>query len=149
LQTESGFSVRVGFKASASTLNVSIEGRMINAGYQLGAVDAKDYTAAVLDNYRYRLRSGATGPSDLDRAKEELRKITDRYPRFSNKLQTYNEAITAINAAGDFTQQRFSNLISYLYSFLIAADDFEDHMKFCYFSSKKITNLSGLYLILQ
>ena len=149
LQTESGFSVRVGFKASASTLNVSIEGRMINAGYQLGAVDAKDYTAAVLDNYRYRLRSGATGPSDLDRSKEELRKITDRYPRFSNKLQTYNEAITAINAAGDFTQQRFSNLISYLYSFLIAADDFEDHMKFCYFSSKKITNLSGLYLILQ
>lgn len=149
VQTESGFAIRVGFKASATTLNVSIEGRMISAGYQLGAVDAKDYTREVLDNYKYALRSGIPVPSDMDKAKQELKEITNKYPRFSNKFQSYDEAITALSGTSDLTQKRFINLISYLYSFLIAADDFEAHMKFCYFSSKKITNLSGLYLILQ
>lgn len=41
LKTKSGFAVRAGFKASSTTLNVSLEGRMLGAGYQLGAIDAK------------------------------------------------------------------------------------------------------------
>ena len=32
---------------------------------------------------------------------------------------------------------------------MIVPTDFKKHMKFCYFTAKKITTDSGLYLILQ
>ena len=42
--TKSGFtSVRVGFKASATTLNVSLEGRFIGAGFQTAALTLRKY----------------------------------------------------------------------------------------------------------
>ena len=47
------------------------------------------------------------------------------------------------------TQDRFSNLMSYMYSFLIKPKKFEDHMKFNYFTSKKLTTDSSIYLIIQ
>jgi hypothetical protein len=151
IQTKSGFAVRVGFKASATTLNVSIEGRMISAGYQLGAVDAKDYTKEVEQAHSYTLRNGVTGGNELymDDAKRELKEIFTKYSRVSNTIRNYDHAIQLIDGADELTKKRFVNIISYLYSFLIKPAMFETHMKFCYFSAKKITGLSGLYLILQ
>lgn len=151
IQTKSGFAVRVGFKASATTLNVSIEGRMISAGYQLGAVDAKDYTKEVEQAHSYTLRNGVTGGNELyiDDAKRELKEIFTKYSRVSNTIRNYDHAIQLIDGADELTKKRFVNIISYLYSFLIKPAVFETHMKFCYFSAKKITGLSGLYLILQ
>lgn len=151
VQTKSGFAVRVGFKASATTLNVSLEGRMIGAGYQLGAVDAKDYTKEVATLHGYTLRNGISGgiTANIDKAKDEMKEIFNKYPRVSNTIKNYNDAIKIVDEADDLTQKRFVNIISYLYSILIKPNDFEAHMKFCYFSSKKITGLSGLYLILQ
>ncbi len=151
VQTKSGFAVRVGYKASATTLNVSLEGRMIGAGYQLGAVDAKDYTNEVATNHGYTLRNGVGGGnvSNIDTAKAEMKEIFNKYPRVSNTISDYDQGIKIVDAADDLTQKRFINIISYLYSILIKPNDFETHMKFCYFSAKKITGLSGLYLILQ
>lgn len=151
VQTKSGFAVRVGFKASATTLNVSLEGRMINAGYQLGAVDAKDYTKEIEQNYSYALRSGVAGGNEiyLDVAKKELKEIFMKYSRVSNTIENYDHAVQLVDAADELTRKRFVNIVSYLYSILIKPTKFETHMKFCYFSAKKITGLSGLYLILQ
>jgi hypothetical protein len=151
LQTKSGFAVRVGFKASATTLNVSIEGRMISAGYQLGAVDAKDYFKEVTNVHNYNLRNGVDGGrvEYMDKAKKELSEIFAKYPRISNTIESYDEAIRLVDIADDLTQKRFVNLISYLYSYLIVPKDFEKHIKFSYFSAKKITGVSGIYLILQ
>jgi len=150
VQTKSGFAARVGFKASATTLNVSIEGRMIGAGYQLGAVDSKDYRNEVATIHRYSLRSGpVSSATELDKAKKELKEIFDKYSRISNTLDSYDDAITKMLAGDKLTQDRFVNIISFLYSFLILPKSFETHMKFCYFSAKKITTLSGIYLILQ
>ena len=151
VQTKSGFAVRVGYKASATTLNVSLEGRMISAGYQLGAVDAKDYTREVAEQHRYELRNGVAGGNIayMDDAKRELKEIFSKYGRVSNTIKDYDSAINLVDSADDLTQKRFVNIISYLYSILITPSKFETHMKFCYFSAKKITGVSGLYLILQ
>lgn len=150
LQTISGFAVRVGYKASATTLNVSLEGRMISAGYQLGAVDAKAYQNEVSTTYRYQLRNGVSVPfTEMTTAKKELKEIVDRYGRFSNTLTDYDQAMNKLDESDELTKKRFINLISYMYSLMIVPPDFKKHMKFCYFTAKKITNDSGLYLILQ
>ena len=153
IQTQSGFAVRCGFKASASTLNVSLEGRFIGAGYQLGAVDAKTYAPHIKDSYKYDVRSGVSvTDADIAKAKIELKQIFDKYRRISNTLSSYNEAIGVFNRSNDLTRKRFANLISYLYSFTIApksTKQFQENMQYCYFSSKKITTGSALYVILQ
>lgn len=149
VETKSGFAVRVGFKAKADTLNVSLEGRMTNAAYQLGGIDAADYRKEALEAHNYTLRSGNVSPGDSDKAKRELQEITFKYPRFSNTIENYDQAIQLFNAGDKLIQDRFCNLISYLYSILIKTTDFKAHMRYCYFMSKKITNKSGLYLILQ
>ena len=150
LMSKSGFAVRAGFKASSTTLGVSLEGRMIGAGYQLGAVDASDYKAEVSDIHNYTLRTGnGVGLVSLPKAKAELKEIIMKYPRISNTIKDYDHAIRLVDEADDFIKQRFINIVSYLYSFMILPKVFETHLKFCYFSSKKITDKSGLYLILQ
>lgn len=149
VQTKSGFAVRVGFKASATTLNVSLEGRMIGAGYQLGAIDAGDYRKEAADVHGYTLRSGMVSSQDREKAKKELQEIVSKYPRFSNTMTSYDQAIKIHNDADPLTQDRFCNLMSYMYGILVAPTNFEDHMRYCYFMSKKITDKAGLYLILQ
>jgi hypothetical protein len=149
VQTKSGFAVRAGFKASATTLSVSLEGRMINAGYQLGAIDASDYRKEMTTVHNYTLRSGSVSDNDKDKAKKELKEIILKYPRFSNTITDYDQAIQILNTGDKLTQDRFCNLVSYMYGILVAPTDFEAHMKYCYFMSKKITDKSGLYLILQ
>lgn len=151
IQTKSGFAVRVGFKASASTLNVSIEGRMIGAGYQMGAVDAKAYAEYSFDENAYFTRSG-TGmvkPIHMEKAKVELKEIIKKYPRFSNTIGSYKDAIALFDKGNELTKQRFANLISYMYSFLIVPKNFKKHMEFCYYSSKKISDKSSTYLLLK
>ena len=57
--------------------------------------------------------------------------------------------IKLFDKGNKLTKDRFANLMSYMYSFLIAPKKFEEHMKFCYFTSKKITTDSSIYLIIQ
>jgi len=68
--TKSGFAIRCGFKASATTLNVSLEGRFIGAGFQTGAVDAKVYTKEVKETHNFDLRSSEVNKNDYNVAKK-------------------------------------------------------------------------------
>lgn len=150
VQTKSGFATRVGFKASSSTLNVSIEGRMVGAGYQMGAVDAKRYAEYCRTELKYNLRGGTiVSKLDMDTSKKELKVIMDKYSRVSNTIKSYEQAIEVFDKGTDLTKKRFANLVSYLYSFLIAPKNFEKHMEYCYFSSKKISDKSSVHLILK
>ncbi len=150
LKTKSGFAVRAGFKASSTTLNVSLEGRMLGAGYQLGAIDAKAYKDRIKERYRYTLRNGKSTPSDIKIALQEAKEIFNKYKRISNTIDTYEELEDAVLNSEQFIQNRFSNIISYVYaSLLLPHNEFEEHMKYCYYNAKKITKESGIYLILQ
>ena len=149
LKTKSGFAIRAGFKASAVTLNVSLEGRFIGAGYQTGAVDAKIYTQYMQDKYNYKLRSSTVSKNEHEIAKKELKEIFRKKNRLSNTIKNYEHAIDLFENADDLTKDRFSNLISYLYSFLILPKNFEEHMKFTYLCSKKITSDSSMYIIIE
>ena len=147
--SKSGFAVRVGFKASATTLNVSLEGRFIGAGFQTGAVDAKAYTKYVNEEYNYSLRGGAVDKSSYSVAQKELKEMFSKYKRLSNKIENYNQAIKLFKNGNKLIQDRFANLMSYMYSFLIKPKKFEEHMKFNYFTSKKMSTDSSIYLIIQ
>lgn len=147
--TKSGFAIRCGFKASATTLNVSLEGRFIGAGFQTGAVDAKVYTKEIKENFNYDLRSSEVNKNDYDVAKRELKLMFNKYNRLSNTIDNYNTAIKLFDKGNKLVKDRFANLMSYMYSFLIIPKKFEEHMKFCYFTSKKITTDSSIYLIIQ
>jgi len=152
IHTNSGFLVRCGFKASASTLNVSLESRFNGAGFQLGAVDAKDYPAHIKNKFNYSLRNGKVSAAAYETAKHELQELFNKYPRLSNTIHSYADALSIIDSGTPLTKNRFINLISFLYSFLVLPkneQDFEENMKFCYFSSKKITSTSALYIIIQ
>jgi hypothetical protein len=153
IETKSGFAIRGGFKASASTLNVSLEGRFIGAGFQVGAVDAKAYKAYMEETFRYALR-GSSGVSETDHvvAHSELEKMFSKYGKLSNKLENYKAAKDAYDMADELTKDRFANIMSYLASFLLVPtgnDGFEKNMKHCYFLSKKITSDSCAYVIIQ
>ena len=147
--TKSNFAIRAGFKASATTLNVSLEGRFTDAGYQTGAVDAVAYKKFVQENYKFNLRSSAVVANDYPAAKRELKSMFSKYGRLSDKIQTYKEAIDIFDQGDKLTQDRFANLMSYMHSFLTAPKSFEKHMQFCYLTSKKLTSDSGLYLIIK
>ena len=147
--SKSGFAVRVGFKASATTLNVSLEGRFIGAGFQTGAVDAKAYTKYVEDEYGYKLRGGAVDTASYQVAQKELKEMFGKYKRLSNTIENYDQAIRLFKKGNKLVQDRFANLMSYMYSFLIKPKSFENHMKFNYFTSKKLTTDSSIYLIIQ
>ena len=147
--TQSGFAIRCGFKASATTLNVSLEGRFIGAGFQTGAVDAKVYTKEVKETHNFDLRSSEVNKNDYNVAKKELKQMFDKYNRLSNTIDNYNTAIKLFDKGNKLVKDRFANLMSYMYSFLIIPKKFEEHMKFCYFTSKKITTDSSIYLIIQ
>lgn len=151
VQTKSGFAVRCGFKASATTLNVSLEGRFIGAGYQLGAVDAKQYGPHQKQKYGYTVRSGVgVSASDYAKAKAELKEMFSKYPRLSNTIKDYKQAEALFSKADKLTKDRFANLISYLYSFMISPKSkFQENMTFCYFSSKKLSTDSSLYIVIK
>lgn len=153
IETKSGFAIRGGFKASASTLNVSLEGRFIGAGFQVGAVDARAYKPYIQDTYGYTLRGGSLiQPGDYDIAMQEMEKMFTRFGKLSNKLDNYAAAKKAYEEADQLTKDRFANITSYLYSFLLApknSKEIEENLKHCYYLSKKITNDSCAYIIIQ
>ena len=72
-----------------------------------------------------------------------------KYKRLSNTIKNYDEAISLFKKGNKLVQDRFANLMSYMWSFLMAPKSFERHMKFCYYTSKKLTSDSGIYLIIQ
>jgi hypothetical protein len=153
VQTKAGFAVRCGFKASATTLNVSLEGRFIGAGYQLGAVDAKTFGPWIKQKFNYDLRSGVgVTPAQHKKALEELKVLFTKQSRLSNTIKDYKQAVQLFNTADSLTKDRFANIISYLYAIIALpknAKQFEEVMTYCYFSSKKITTGACLYTILQ
>lgn len=154
VETKSGFAVRGGFKSSSSTFNVSLEGKWIGTGYQLGAVDAKTYPVHIKESFGYILRNGTNVTvAEQELAKKELKEIYDTYPKISKSMPNYQDAIDLFLKGDDFTKNRFANIVSYLYSFLIvplkSKNGFEHNMSFCYFSAKKLTSGSSLYVILE
>lgn len=153
IETVSNFSVRGGFKGSVSTYSVSLEGKMRGAGYQLGAVDAKDYPHHIKSSFNYTVRNGTKiSESSKELALNELKEIYQKYPKVSNKMQTYQDAVNKFHMSTPEVQDRATNLISFLYSFLVAPktkEGLENNMKFCYYSSQKISNLSSLYIVLK
>lgn len=148
--TNSGFQARVGYKASVTTLRVSIEGRMAGAGYQLGGVDAKWYPKYITTKYGYDLRSGsAVAETDYETAKKELKQMFVKYDRLSVTIANYEQAIKLFEAGDKLTKDRFANLISYMYSFLmVPGPKFKEHMQAVYYTAKKVAADNSLYLLL-
>lgn len=152
LYTKSGFGVRVGYKASATTLDVSVEGRFKTAGFQEGAVSAKDLRNYIrkMTNY-YELRSGnfTLNKRIEDQALDELANFAGKYPQFID----FKEALEFYKNASELEKKRLINLVSYLYAFTVEpigfGDDFENLMKYCYYSSKKISTKSSNYILIR
>ena len=153
IETKSGFTVRAAFKGSGASLNVSLEGSFKGAGYQLGGIDAKQFPNHIQTKYGYRVRSGnSVSTNDLVKAKKELKEAFSKYRQISNQMKSYDEAIEAYENGTDLDQKRFINLISYLYALTVAPKtkaQFEETMKYCYFSAKKVSSDSCLYVILN
>ena len=149
--TKSRFGIRAGFKASPTTLNVSLEGRFKSAGYQTGAVDAKAYAdhAKTKHNYELRNSSYVNLNSDFDKAVSELNQIFSKNPNISSGIKSKQQALDLVNRSDEFTKKRFCNLMSSLHSFMDGKDKFNDHMKFCYYTSKKLTADSSPYVIIE
>jgi hypothetical protein len=149
--TKSGFGIRAGFKASSTTLNVSLEGRFKNAGYQTGAVDAKAYAQHVEKMHHYKLRNSSTVnlSSEFNIAAKELKNIFKNKPKISSGITSEQNALDLVNSSDDLTKKRFCNLMSSLHTFMDNKDKFNDHMKFCYYTSKKISSDNSPYVIIE
>lgn len=149
--TKSKFAVRGGFKSSSASLIVSLEGTMLGAGYQLGGIDAKQFTKKIQDDYGYSLRGGVRiNLNDMDKAKKEFKEIMAKYGNVSGKLESYDSAMEMIDRGDTLLKSRFIAIVSYLYAIVIKGQrDFEDLMKYCYFSAKKISSDTGTYLLIS
>lgn len=149
--TKSKFAVRGGFKSSSASLIVSLEGTMMGAGYQLGGIDAKQFTKKIKDDYSYSLRGGVrVNPADMAVAKREFKEVLSSYGTVSSKIENYEEAMKLVDAGDALLQSRFIAITSYLYAIVVKGkSDFEDLMKYCYFSAKKISNDTGMYLLIS
>jgi|TARA_B100001094_G_scaffold153001_1_gene148055 hypothetical protein len=152
LSTRSGFQVRGGFKASASTLNVSLEGRYKSAGSQIGGIDAKAYTLKIKDKFAYSLRSTSVSPAQMKIALAEMKEMFGEYGRLSNTIQSFAEIekILKDKKTTQLQKDRFVNITSYMYSMLILPKNkFKDHMQFCYLTAKKLSDESSIYYLIN
>ena len=152
LSTRSGFQVRGGFKASASTLNVSLEGRYKSAGSQIGGIDAKAYTLKIKDKYNYSLRSSSVQPAQMKIALAEMKEMFSKYGRLSNTIQSFAEVekILKDKKTTQLQKDRFVNITSYMYSMLILPQNkFKDHMQFAYLTAKKLSDESSIYYLIN
>lgn len=153
LETESGYMVRAGYKTSRN--NVNMEGRIKGAGSALGAIDAKAYKDHVKHIHNYDLRNGSNTPvNDINEklALNEARIIFSKYRNVSNKIKSYDDLVEIYHGQDFFTKQKFINLISFLYSFLICPlndNKWDEHFQYSYYLAKKITNDSSVYLLLN
>jgi len=154
LTTRSDFQVRCGFKASATTLNVSLEGRYKSAGSQIGGIDAQAYRQKVKDNFNYDLRSGAVAaqPAQMRQALAEMKEMFDTYGRLSNTIQNFAELEKILNdkKTTQLQKDRFVNITSYMYSMLIKPKNkFKEHMQFTYLTAKKLSDESSIYYLIN
>jgi hypothetical protein len=149
--SKSRFTVRGGFKSSGLTLSVSLEGKMMGAKYQLGAIDARWFAGHMQSEYGYSLKGGVkVDLNDLDKAKSEFKQIIERNGMPSGKISSYDQAISMVDAADDLTKRRFIALISYLYALTVKPGrNFETLMKHCYFSAKKISSDASVYVLIS
>ena len=154
LTTRSDFQVRCGFKASATTLNVSLEGRYKSAGSQIGGIDAQAYRQKVKDKFNYDLRSGAVAaqPAQMRQALAEMKEMFDTYGRLSNTIQNFAELEKILNdkKTTQLQKDRFVNITSYMYSMLIKPKNkFKEHMQFTYLTAKKLSDESSIYYLIN
>ena len=104
--------VRVGFKASATTLNVSLEGRFIGAGFQTGAVDARAYTKYSDEVLKYKLRGGAVDPSSYKTAQKELKEINSGI--YIVDSQTLNQTIPLIDNKNAQSEYYLTDIFNFI-----------------------------------
>ena len=139
-------------KASASTLNVSLEGRYKSAGSQIGGIDAKAYTLKIKDKYNYSLRSSSVQPAQMKIALAEMKEMFSKYGRLSNTIQSFAEVekILKDKKPTQLQKDRFVNITSYMYSMLILPQNkFKDHMQFAYLTAKKLSDESSIYYLIN
>lgn len=156
LYTNSGFGVRLGFKGGERVQSLSLEGRFEGAKSFAGAVDAKGYVQFVKEKYNYTLRNGNKVNLSIDESKAlaEIKAIYSKYTpqKLSVKFKDLKELMNAYNSADQNTKERFCNLASYLYSFLVLPNTpkkIKEHFTWCYFVSKKMTPAGGVYILIS
>lgn len=154
LFTQGGFNIRVGYKASSTNFGVYLEGRMQGASSQIGAVDKRAFVEYIKDKYGFDLRSASNAPPIAEHAlaKKELKKIFQKYSRISNKIQNEESALQLYTKGDDAIKGRFSNIISFLYAMTVLPKndkEFEELMRYCYLSAKKITGGACMYILIS
>ncbi len=149
--TNSRFAVRGGFKSSGQTLSVSLEGKMMGAKYQMGAIDARWFANTVQTQYSHRLIGGVgVDLNYMDTAKQQLKEIIQRNGMPSGKISSYDDAIKMVDSADELTKKRFIALMSYLYVLTVKPGrDLPSFMKQCYFSAKKISSDASVYVLIS
>lgn len=150
IETVSGFEVRCGYKET-KTLDITLEGRFSANNYQIGSLDSNTYPIHCKENYNYNVRNGKP-KVDQVKSDEEFKEIVRKYSNFSNTIKDYDEAIKILNTSDEFTKQRFSNLISYMYSYLIAPKnntEFIENMRYSYCSARKANVGSCMYILID
>jgi hypothetical protein len=150
IETASGFEVRCGYKET-NTLDITLEGRFSANNYQIGSLDSNTYPIHCKENYNYTVRNGKTKVDQI-KSDKEFKEIVRKYPSFSNTIKTYDDAIKILNKSDEFDKQRFSNLISYMYSYLIApktTNEFMDNMRYSYCSARKANVGSCMYILID
>tara|TARA_B100000927_G_scaffold38803_1_gene27790 strand:- start:464 stop:1804 length:1341 start_codon:yes stop_codon:yes gene_type:complete len=154
IYTRSGYATRVAFKASSTTLNVSLEGRFVGEKAQIGGIDAKEYRLKVKRDFNYDLRGSSVNPGMRKIADAELKEMFGKYGRLSNTIKNFAEVEKILNDKNtmQLTKDRYVNMVSYMYSILIIPNSqkkFEEHMKFQYLTAKKLSEDSSLYYLIK
>jgi len=158
IYSQSGFGVRMGFKASTENYGVYLEGRFKGAGSQVGGIDAKRIPEEMLKRYRYTIRKGGTPDLAKEQpiALEEMRKMFKRHGanKMSNDLKSYDDFLKRYKAAPAFQKGRLCRISSFMYPYLELSfakggdKEFKDLMNWSYHLAKKESKLGGFYIFL-
>lgn len=149
--TKCNFAPRCGFKSSKTSLSVFIEGRMRNAGYQLGAVDKKVWVAYTQKLTGIKLiDSNPITPVD----KNNIKYIEEIYKRVTIKkggrTTTADQMIASYMLLDGLSKKRANNLISSMYMLLVAVPKKIGEAQFfewLYLYSRKITEKACPYIL--
>ena len=158
IYTDSGFGVRMGFKASTDNFGVYLEGRFRGAGSQVGGMDAKQIPIEVKKRYGYEIRKGGTPDLAIEEkiALKEMKEIFARHPanQISNTLTSYKNFLDVYDKAPKFQKQRLCRIVSFMYPYLELSfnkggmKEFKDLMNWSYTLAKKETSVGGFYVFL-
>jgi len=148
IYTKEDYAIRCGFKASSTTIKVSLEGRYISKKCQVGAISAKEYPKFIEKEYNYILRnSNIVNNNLLDISIKELKEL-EELEELNLYPKGYNENnIKELYNKDKLTQNRFINIVSYLYS--IMKFDINKTINYTYNSAKKISENSCSYYLLS